>query len=97
MKISVASLGKKIDSEISPQAGRAPYYLIFNDNELIETWKNVFAQGGGGAGLAVAKVMSDKGVGKVIVANLGDKMKVALQEKNIEFEEKQGLIKDIIS
>ncbi len=96
MKIAIASLGKNIDSEVSPQAGRAPFYLIFEDGKLIETWKNVFATGGGGVGPAVAKVMSDKKVVKIISAKLGEKMITALEEKGIEFEEKTGIIKDIL-
>lgn len=96
MKIAVASLGQDIYSEISPQAGRAPYYLIFENSELVEVWKNVFSVGGGGAGLAVAKIMTDKNVRKVISAGFGEKMKDALIERKIDFEEKIGVIKDVL-
>jgi len=96
MKIAIASLDKDINSEVSPQAGRAPYYLIFDNGELIESWKNVFAVGGGGVGSAVAKIMVDKNVEKVISGKFGEKMKTALTEKGVSFEEKKGIIKDII-
>ena len=96
MKIAIASLGQTPDSEISPQAGRAPYYLIFENNELVEAWKNVFSVGGGGVGLAIAKIMADKNVKKIISYNFGDKMKNALEQKGIDFEEKTGIIKDIV-
>ncbi len=96
MKIAIASLGQDPNSEVSPQAGRAPYYLIFENGELVEAWKNVFSVGGGGVGLAIAKVMADKNVGKVISSNFGEKMKDALKEKGIDFEEKTGVIKDIV-
>ena len=36
MKIAIASEGKDVDSEISSRGGRAPYYLIFEDKELVE-------------------------------------------------------------
>ena len=49
MKIVVASQGKNQDSEVSLQSGRAPYYLIFEDDKLIKTIKNPFRLGGGGA------------------------------------------------
>jgi len=94
MKVAIASLGKDINSEISPQAGRTPYYLIFDNSELVEVWKNVFSIGGGGAGLAVAKIMSDKKIEKIISGNFGEKMKDALNVKNIDFEEKTGIVKD---
>ncbi len=96
MKIAIASLGQDPTSEVSPQAGRAPYYLIFEDGELVEAWKNVFKIGGGGVGLAVAKVMADKNVKKVISGRLGEKMKEALKEKGIDFEEKTGVIKELL-
>ena len=96
MKIAVASLGQDPNSEISPQAGRAPYYLIFENSELVETWKNVFSFGGGGVGPAVAKVMADKNVEKIICSNLGEKMKDALNAKGIGFEEKTGVVKDVV-
>jgi len=96
MKIAIASLGKDINSEISFQAGRAPFYLVFEDGELVEIWKNVFSIGGGGAGLAVAKIMSDKKVEKVISGKIGEKMEIALNAKKIEFKEKMGVVKDCL-
>jgi len=95
MKIAIASLGKDINSEVSPQAGRAPYYLIFEDGKLNEVWKNVFSIGGGGVGPAVAKIMSDKKVEKIIGGNFGEKMKMALDAKGIQFEEKQGIVEGV--
>jgi len=96
MKIAIASLGQDPSSEVSPQAGRAPYYLIFENGELVETWKNVFSVGGGGASLAVTKIMADKNVEKIISSNFGEKMKEALSAKGIDFEKKSGIIKDIL-
>lgn len=83
MRIAIAKLGKKEDSEISEKAGRAPYYLIYENDKLIEVWKNPFAVGGGGAGSSVAKVMETKGVQKVIAGKFGEKMEAALKERNI--------------
>ena len=96
MKIAITSLGKNPKSEISPQAGRAPYYLIFEDGKLIEAWKNVFSVGGGGVSLAVSKIMADKGVNKVISVNFADKMINTLKEKGIDFEEKTGIVEDVL-
>jgi len=83
MKIAIAKLGKEEDSEISEKAGRAPYYLIYETDKLIEVWKNPFAIGGGGAGTSVAKVMETKGVKEVIASNFGEKMEAALKERDI--------------
>jgi len=98
MKIAIATLGRNVEAEISPQAGRAPYYLIFEGDELLEVWSNLFARGGGGAGFSVAKVMGDKGVGLLVARQLGDKMKNALSNYNIDFKETdERLIKDILT
>ncbi|MBN2093888.1 MAG: NifB/NifX family molybdenum-iron cluster-binding protein [Candidatus Zambryskibacteria bacterium] len=96
MKIAVASLEKNINSEISSQTGRSPYFLIFEEGELIEVWKNVFSMGGGGAGLSVAKIMFEKGVNKIIGGNIGENVAQALENKNITFEERSGRVRDVI-
>lgn len=95
MKIAVATTKKGIKAKACSQAGRAPFYLIFEDGVLVETWKNPFRVGGGGAGFSVAKAMADKEVKKIIAAQMGDKMKGALRERGIEFAEIQGTAQEV--
>ena len=90
MKIAIASEGKEIDSEISQQGGRAPYYLIFENKKLIETIKNPFAEGSGGAGFSVAYMLAEKKVNLVIAGKVGGNMVSALKEKGIEFKEESN-------
>jgi len=89
MKIAIASEGKDINSEISSRGGRAPYYLIFKNKKLIETIKNPFATGSGGAGFSVAYMLADKKVELVIAGKVGGNMVSALKEKGIKFKEVQ--------
>jgi len=96
MKIAVASEGKDLDSEISERGGRAPYYLVFEDKRLVETIKNPFAAGGGGAGFSVAYMLAEKKVGLVIAGKLGGNMISALNEKGIEFREKSGKVEGVV-
>jgi len=97
MKIAIASLGEDKQSQISDQAARAPYYLIFNEKgELLETLKNPFSVGGGGAGFAAAKMLADKEINLVIANNFGPNMIGALEERGLKFEEKTGKIEEII-
>lgn len=97
MKIAIASEGKSEDSEISQRGGRAPYYLIFEDNKLIETIKNPFATGAGGAGFSVAYMLTEKEVEMVIAGKVGEKMVSALKEKGIEFkEENNKKVKEVV-
>lgn len=87
MKIAVASEGEDFKSQVSPRGGRAPYYLLFEDGKLVETMKNPFAMGGGGAGWSIAHVMAEKGVELVIAGEIGPNMKVALEQKGIKSKE----------
>ena len=96
MKIAIASVDGKKDGDINPQAGRAPFYLIHEDGKLIETIKNPFAFGGGGAGFGVAKMVADKGVEKIVAGQFGPNMIADLEERGIKYEEAQGKIVDTI-
>lgn len=91
MKIAIASTNKNEDSEISSIAGRAPYFLIYKDKELVNTIKNPFVIGGGGAGFSVAKMLEDQKVDLIISGEFGDKMIRALQERNIKSKELKGI------
>ena len=90
MKIAIASEGKDENAEISQRGGRAPYYLIFEEKKLIETIKNPFAAGAGGAGFSVAYMLADKKVELVIAGKIGGNMETALKEKGIKFREESG-------
>jgi len=98
MKIAIASEKKELNSQISEKGGRAPYYLIFEDKKLIETIKNHFAVGGGGAGWSVAYMLAEKEIDLVIIGKAGEKMKEALKDKNIDYKEIQNeTVDEIIS
>ncbi len=90
MKIGIASEGKTLDSDVCPTAGRAPFYLVFEDKKLVKTIKNPFANGGGGAGFGVVQMLSNDGVEKIISGKFGDKLLDALKEKNMMNEEVSG-------
>ena len=96
MKIAIATIEDKEDSQISERAGRAPFYLLFNEKgEVIESIKNAFAVGGGGAGFSIAKMLADKGVDIAVAGTLGDNMTKALEERGVKQLEKTGVAKDI--
>ncbi|MBU0894429.1 MAG: hypothetical protein KKF48_05220 [Nanoarchaeota archaeon] len=90
MKIAIASEGKNLDSEISKRGGRAPYYFIFESKKLVETIKNPFASGSGGAGFSVAYMLAEKNVKLVVAGKVGGNMESALKEKGINFREESN-------
>ncbi len=96
MRIAIASEGKDENSEISLRGGRASFYLIFEDGELIEAIKNPFAVGGGGAGFSVAYMLADKDVELVIAGRIGPNMAAALRERGLDFKEMQGKVYEVI-
>lgn len=98
MKIAIASVDKNENSEISSRGGRAPYYLIFDGKgQLQEVIPNPFAVGGGGAGTAVAKMLSDMDVNVFVAGMVGEKLADALEEKGIQYYEKEGSIKNVLN
>ena len=84
MKIAIAAEKIDLDSNVCPTAGRAPYYLIFENSKMTKTIENPFAAGRGGAGNGVAQMLSDENVELVVSGNFGEKMIEVLDEKNIK-------------
>ncbi|MBN2458227.1 NifB/NifX family molybdenum-iron cluster-binding protein [Candidatus Woesearchaeota archaeon] len=84
MRIAVASAGKDPADMVSDKGGRAPYYLIFDNDKLIKSIKNPFSVGGGGAGVSVAYMLSKEEVDVVVAGDLGPNMVQALDENKIK-------------
>ena len=90
MKIEIAAEGKTMDSLVCPTAGRAPFYLLFEKNNLVKTIKNPFAVGGGGAGFGVVQMLSNEGVTTVVSGKFGDNLLSALRDKHMKHEAMVG-------
>ncbi len=94
-KIAVGVEENSKDAQVSDRAGRAAYYLVFDEaGKLLETISNPFARGGGGAGFGVAKMLADKDVRLVIAGKMGENMKEALRSRGLDFKELSGKAKD---
>ena len=97
MRIAIAVIGNNDNAQISSQAARAPFFMVFEDNKLIETIRNPFRLGSGGAGFSVAKLLEDKGVEKIVAERFGENMVGALEERGISFEETTGTLKEFLN
>ena len=96
MKIAVASQ-KSETSSVGAQAGRSPYYLIYDEKKnLLESISNPFAVGGGGAGFGVAKMLADKGVDVIVAGKFGDKMEQAMAGRGMKYLEFDGTVSDAL-
>ena len=91
MKIAIASNGKDENAQISKVSGRTPYFLIFENGKLTKTIKNPFRIGGGGAGFAVAEMLSDEKVKMIVSGQFGLNIMNALESKGIQCKEMSGI------
>jgi predicted Fe-Mo cluster-binding NifX family protein len=96
-KIAVASNGQEESGQVSMEAGRALYYLIFDKaGSLLETSANPYVDVAGGAGGSTADFLAEKKVSVVIAGRFGSKMAAALEAANIKYLAKQGIVIDVI-
>jgi predicted Fe-Mo cluster-binding NifX family protein len=97
MKIAVASPGQTKDAAISRQAGRAPFFLLFDDRgTLLESIENPARGQSRRAGPGAALFLADQGVTLVIAGEFGNKMKQALEEHHIHYVEKTGVVDHVV-
>ena len=95
--ISVATLEKTENSQISDNAARAPYYLIFDKRgNLLEVITNPFREAARGAGPKMADLLASKNVSVVVAGDFGHKMKSALDKKGIDHHEASGIVQNVL-
>jgi predicted Fe-Mo cluster-binding NifX family protein len=85
--IAIASEKNNIESVVCSTAGRTPYFLLFENKNLIKVIKNPFAKGSGGAGFSVAHMLAKEKVNLVIAGKFGSNMIPVLEEKGIKYKE----------
>ncbi|MBN1569808.1 MAG: NifB/NifX family molybdenum-iron cluster-binding protein [Acidobacteria bacterium] len=98
MKIAISSTGASLDAEAEPRFGRCPYFIIA-DTETGEftTQENSNAMAAGGAGIATAQAIADKGVQAVLTGHCGPNAYQVLSAAGIQIiTGVSGKIKDII-
>lgn len=95
--IAIATAGDNINSQVSAQAGRAPFYLIFDEKgNLLKSLKNPALNYGGGASSVVVDLLIKEKCSAVIAGQFGDKMLNQLRINKIEYIEQKGVAKDVL-
>ena len=96
-KIGVACRTPERTAVISEVAGRAPYFLFFdNKGHLLEAMQNPSAGNVGGAGGDTADLLKKKKVTLFVAGRVGQKMKRALKHYKIEISEQTGVAHDVV-
>ncbi len=97
LQIAVAAESTELTAMISKVAARAPYFLIFDQqNNLLQTLKNPSADVSGGAGPKAAAFLAEKKVSLVIAGQFGRKMQDALKSFKIQTVVRQGRVIDAV-
>lgn len=98
IKIAVASTGQEKDAAINEQAGRTPFFLIFDDKgNLLEALENPARDQFRRAGPNAALFLADKDVTLVIAGDFGDKMTRVLDEHHIQYVKKTGAADSVVT
>ncbi len=85
MKVAVSAAGPTLDAEIDPRFGRCRYFIIADADTLeFEILDNSGAMAGGGAGIATAQTLVNKGLEAVLTGNCGPNAYQVLSAANIK-------------
>ncbi|MCD6580382.1 MAG: hypothetical protein J7K90_01155 [Desulfuromusa sp.] len=95
--IAVAANDSGPEAMVSKKAGRAAYFLFFdNSGNFLDAEKNPFAGIPGGAGPKVTDFLSDKGVSSVVAGEFGTKMERALSSYKIKYISQTGVAHEVV-
>lgn len=98
MKIAVTSTGPDLESEMDQRFGRAPYFLIVDsetlDFDIVDESQD---KPSGGAGIAAAQNLLDRGAEAVITGHLGPNAYSVLQAADLDlYQGITGSVRDNI-
>ncbi len=95
--IAIATNDSGSEAIVSEKAGRAAYFLFFDDHgNFLAAEKNPFTGIPGGAGPKVAGFLADKGVTLVLAGDFGTKMERALSSYKIKYISQTGVAHEVI-
>lgn len=85
MKIAVSVAGQNIEDQVDPRFGRCQAFLVVDSDTMdFEPVANTAATSGGGAGIAAAQMIVDKGAEVVLTGNCGPNAFSVLEKASIQ-------------
>ena len=95
--IAVAAVGDLEISEISMIAGKAPYYLIFDENGVfLKAIKNPGQSNRRNSSAVVVDLLLKESCKIAFAGKFGEKLRNKLNANQIEFHERQGIAKSVV-
>ena len=95
-KIAVAANGQTPEASVSAQAGRAPFFLFFDENgKLAEAITNP-AKDSQNSGIAVADFLAGKGVTVVVAEAYGPQIVQVMKSKRIRAVSFKGSVEEAV-
>ncbi len=98
MKIAISAAGPGLEAEAEPRFGRCPYFIIVDPETMaFEAMDNSAASAAGGAGIAAAQTIADKGVQAVLTGHCGPNAYQALSAAGVGIiTGVSGKVKDVV-
>ena len=85
MRIAISATGPGLDDEVDPRFGRCGHFVIVDPETMeIEHVENINVMASGGAGIATAQMVANKGVQAVLTGNCGPNAFQTLAAAGIE-------------
>jgi len=98
MKVIVSSLGKDLDSKISPVFGRAQWFILVDTDDMsYEPFENPSTSQSSGAGIMAAQFVLKKDPAAVLSANIGPNAFEVLQAGSVScYIAENGTVKESV-
>lgn len=98
MRIAVSATGPGLDAPVDDRFGRCPYLVLVDVNALeAESVENTEGSSGGGAGIATAQSVVNKGIKVVITGHVGPNAYEVLSRAGVKvFGKASGSVREAV-
>jgi predicted Fe-Mo cluster-binding NifX family protein len=97
-RFAIAAEGRNASAQITHLTGRAPYYHVYDiKGNFIEVIGNIYLKEEYDIGPHMAALLGDKQVTVLVGGMAGPKMQDVLDNKDIRFVHRKGVVQDIVN